>query len=406
MENSKGAVSPANLFDAELLFVSHEATRTGAPRIILNLLRHFQQGCDVQCETILHSGGYLATEFAELSITDCMNLPKEDSIELKKRVTQFANREKQNLPIMAICNSMESRFVTSQLNQLGIPTISLIHELPSSYSEADYQTVFTASDKVVFPAHAVRDAADAKTPIPIGKSVVLPQGLLDPAFGKNISHSQARKQIRAELGLPENAMVVLGCGTLDLRKGIDHYATIARHVIQTNHSDRPIHFVWVGEGHRWPHSPYHYVQLDLKKSAAHPFVHFIGERADVEPYFMGADLFLMTSRVDPFPCVIHEAMAARLPIIAFDNTGGTPEAIENGAGFVIPYADYQQASELIKRLASQPDSVQLMCERALARVHSRYRFEEYAEKMLGLCESILGQRIRRTHTPPQRLMAA
>ncbi|MFM7739578.1 MAG: hypothetical protein ACKO9H_09255, partial [Planctomycetota bacterium] len=50
-----------------VLFVSHEATRTGAPMIILNILKHFSQTCDVQCETILHNGGHLVGDFKKFS---------------------------------------------------------------------------------------------------------------------------------------------------------------------------------------------------------------------------------------------------------------------------------------------------------------------------------------------------
>ncbi len=377
-----------------VLFVSHEATRTGAPKIILNILKHFHHTCDIQCESVLHSGGHLAESFGDFSIVDCLNAPKEPCEELRKRVNRVVTREKGNPPILAICNSMESRFITKELFDHKIPTISLVHELPSSYTEDDYQNVFDISNKVVFPVHAVRDAADSKIPIPAGKSVVLSQGLLNPKFGTGIARDKARIQIRRELGLPENSFIVLGCGTLDLRKGIDHYAAIARKVVETNKTKLPIHFVWVGEGPRWTHSTYHYVKLDLDKSPARENVHFIGERADVEPYFVGSDAFMMSSRVDPFPCVIHESMAAGLPIIAFDNSGGAPEAIDNGAGFVVPYADYEQSASILKLLACQPDVANGMRERSLERVHSRYRFEDYAEKLIDLSESIIDQRIR------------
>ena len=302
-----------------VVFVSHEATRTGAPKIALNILRYFSQHCDIQCETVLQSGGHLAEEFGQHSIVDCFNVQADNKDEIRKRVSRLIAREKNNPPVLAICNSMESRESTVALKNHGIPCISLVHELPSSYSEADYQNVFDASSKVVFPAHAVRDAADGKTPLPPGKTLVLSQGLLDPEFGNGITREKAHAQIRHELSIPTNAFIVLGCGTLDLRKGIDHYAAIARRVCAANQSKTPIHFVWVGEGPRWCHSPHHYVQLDIDKSKARNFVHFIGERQNVEPYFAGADAFLMTSRVDPFPCVIHEAMvfqSLRLQILA------------------------------------------------------------------------------------------
>lgn len=382
------------------IFVSHEATRTGAPKIILNVLKHFKTCCDIQCESLLLTGGHLAEEFGQHSIVDCFNASPTNFNDIKKRTHRAVTREKNNQPIVAICNSMESRHITANLSKAGIPCISLVHELPSSYSEDDYKFVFKHSEKVVFPAHTVRDAADAKTPLPPGRSLVLPQGLLDPTFGQNVTRDIARKSIREELGIPQNAFVVLGCGTLDLRKGIDHFAAIARQVVNRNQSDTPIHFVWVGEGPRWTHSVHHYVELDLKKSPARDYVHFIGERSNVEPYFVGADTFLMTSRVDPFPCVIHEAMASKLPIITFANSGGAPEAIDSGAGIIVPYADYDRASSTILVLSSEKALAKTYTDRAYQRVRTRYRFQDYADKLVDLTESVINQPLR-TKFPTQ-----
>ena len=381
-----------------VLFVSHEATRTGAPKIILNVLKHFSENCDIQCESILHSGGHLASEFERHSIVDCLNYPKENTPELKKRVLKTVAREKNNSPVLAICNSMESRFIARELAELDIPIIMLVHELPSSYSEQDYQNVYEIARKVVFPVNAVQNAAHEKMPIPPGKSVIHSQGLLNPSFGTGITREHAYSQIRKELNLPENAFIVLGCGTLDLRKGIDHYAAIARRVIQNSHSPTPIHFVWVGEGPRWAHSPYHYVQLDLNKTPARDYVHFIGERDNVEPYFVGADAFMMSSRVDPFPCVIHEAMASSLPIITFAGSGGAPEAVDDGAGFIVPYADYDQAANVISLLANQPEIAAGVRAKSKARVLERYRFEDYGDSLIDLSEIVVGNPIRLPQT--------
>ncbi len=382
-----------------VLFVSHEATRTGAPKIILNILKHFHAQCDIQCETLLHSGGFLASEFEQNGIVDCMNLPREPGEELTKRVAKFVGREKGNVPVMAVCNSMESRFVAEELANHGVPLISLVHELPSSYTHQDYTTVFDASHRIVFPVHAVREATEAFTDVPYGKGLVLSQGLLNPKFGTSITREESHQRIRQELGLPENAFIVLGCGTLDLRKGIDHYVNVARTAVSQNQSSTPIHFVWVGEGPRWTHSPYHYVQLDLKNSPARGHVHFIGEREDVEPYFMGSDAFLLTSRVDPFPCVIHEAMASSLPVITFSDSGGAAEAVGNGSGFVVPYGDYNHAGNVIRMLAGQPEIASGMREKSIERVHTRYRFDDYADKLIDVCESILGYEIRHQGMP-------
>lgn len=378
-----------------VLFVSHEATRTGAPKIILNILAHFHEKCDIQCETILHNGGHLAGEFGEYSNVSCLNLARKSCDVLKKKIRRIVHREKNNRPLLAICNSMESRFISRELAELGIPILSLVHELPSSYTEEDYRQLYADSARIVFPVHAVKDATDGKLPLPDGKALVLPQGLLNPEFGKSISRDAAVAKIRTELGLPADSFIVLGCGTLDLRKGIDHYCAIARRVCVSPWQDRPVHFVWVGEGPRWTHSPYHYVQLDMDKSNVRGRVHFIGERADVEPYFVGSDAFLMSSRVDPFPCVIHEAMATGLPVITFENSGGAAEAVSNGAGFVVPYADYEQAANVIRLLASQPEVAEGIRDRSRERVETRYQFGDYADRLIELSETLTRQSLRR-----------
>ncbi|MEZ6094928.1 MAG: glycosyltransferase [Pirellulaceae bacterium] len=371
-----------------VLFVSHEATRTGAPMIILNILRHFSKNCDIQCETILHNGGHIAGDFAKVSKVDCLNLPRKAGDDLKKRVQKVIQREKDNRPVLAICNSMESRFIAEEISQYDIPMLYLVHELPSSYSEQDYESVYQYADRVIFPAKAVRDAANSKTRLPEGKSVIYPQGLLNEKFGTGIDRESARAQIRKELELPESSAVVLGCGTLDLRKGIDHFAAAARETIYQMGSDRPVHFVWLGEGPRWTHSPFHYVKLDLEKSGMTHRVHFVGERANVEPFFMGADCFLMSSRVDPFPCVIHEAMAAGLPIIAFERSGGAVEAIEGGAGVAIPYADYKQVANTIRLLINQPEIAQSMSRISQDRVRQKYCFASYSDQIIELAEQV------------------
>ena len=391
-----------------VIFVSHEATRTGAPKIILNILKQFHQICDVDCETIVHDDGHLLEEFGLYSRVNCLTLPRQRSSELQRKIRSIVKRKFSRVPSIAICNSMESRFVAEQLSEMGVPVISLVHELPCSYSESDYQEIYQYAEKIVFPVQAVRDLTNKKLAIPFGKDLIMPQGLLNADFGKAVERESARKRIRAELSLPQDAFVVLGCGTLDMRKGIDHFAAIARQVVQRNNFQDSIHFVWVGEGPRWPHSAFHYVQIDLRNSKVAAHVHFVGEREHVDDYFVGSDMFLLSSRVDPFPCVIHEAMATELPVMAFDQSGGASELLSNGCGFVIPYADYDLATNLILSLARNPGIADGIRQKSLTKVKEEYRFEDYAHRIIELSESIVGMNLPRLNMTPdnQRLRAA
>lgn len=393
-----------------ILFVSHEATRTGAPHIILNILRHFERTTFATLQTILHSGGFLAEEFVRHSETDCLNLPRQASEDLVKRIRRICSRYHDDPPRLAICNSMESRHIAFELYRLGIPVIFLVHELPSSYERIDFQQVFDCSRKIIFPAEVVRDAINHHAPVPMDKACVFPQGLLNPDFGTRINQEQARREVRAELGVPEDAFLVLGCGTLDLRKGIDHFAGVARTMLQRGRVERPVHFVWVGEGDRWPHTPYHYTMLDVYMAGIQNHVHFIGERPEVESWFVGSDAFFLSSRVDPFPCVVHEAMASHLPVITFDKSGGAATAIADGAGLIAPYGDYECVSGHLETIANQPAIFQLVRDKALERVRTQFRFDLYADRIVGVAEEQLRCRIAHnplnTESPARRNFAA
>ncbi len=375
-----------------VLFVSHEATRTGAPKIILNVLKHFAEHTNTRLDTILHNGGHLVDEFVKYSHVDCLNLPRKQSDDLSRRVQRIVTRNRATAPVVALCNSMESRYIAAELKQQKIAIIFLIHELPSSYTEAEYQSVFEIADKVVFPIESVKQQTEIKIKLPEKRVVVLSQGLLNPEFGQRLDRDKTRLEIRKELGIPEQARIVLGCGSLDLRKGIDHFAAVARETIlnEPDPGKQPIHFVWIGEGPRWTHSTFHYVGLDLEKYQINHRVHFVGERENVEPYFVAADVFLLSSRVDPLPCVMHEAMAAQIPVIAFDRSGGAAEAIKDGAGIVVPYGDYHQAALMISMLHEQPWLAASIRETSLDRVHTQFQFADYANELVKLSELISG----------------
>ena len=86
-------------------------------------------------------------------------------------------------------------------------------------------------------------------------------------------------------------------------------------------------------------------------------------------------------------------------MITFSDSGGAPEAVGNGSGFVVPYGDYNHAGNVIRMLAGQPEIAAGMREKSIERVHTRYRFSDYADKLIDVCESILGYEIRHQVAP-------
>ncbi len=129
-------------------------------------------------------------------------------------------------PVLAICNTAVVNHYAMAFAQFRIPLITLVHEMAEGFSESHLREIYAASDRVIFPAEFVRMSAHQKAALPTGKALVLPQGLLDPNFAAG-NHAEARRAVLDELHLPDDAFIVLGCGMLDLRKGIGLFVELA-----------------------------------------------------------------------------------------------------------------------------------------------------------------------------------
>jgi glycosyltransferase involved in cell wall biosynthesis len=168
-----------------------------------------------------------------------------------------------------------------------------------------------------------------------------------------------------------------------MRKGTDLFVQLAARV--RSQSTKAVHFVWLGAGDEQFSK---FIQHDLALLDLCSTVSLLGETADPERYFLAADAFSLTSRDDPFPCVIHDAMACALPIVVFDGAGGAKEAISEGCGIVVPYLDIEAMARTITSILETPSKFAEMGENADRRVRSVYRFSNYAERILDICAAL------------------
>jgi GalNAc-alpha-(1->4)-GalNAc-alpha-(1->3)-diNAcBac-PP-undecaprenol alpha-1,4-N-acetyl-D-galactosaminyltransferase len=101
----------------------------------------------------------------------------------------------------------------------------------------------------------------------------------------------------------------------------------------------------------------------LKQSMSEKFIKIIaeahaenevilaGKQTDVESYYLRSSIFAFTSSSEGFPNAIGEAMAAELPVVAFDCIAGPSELIRDGwNGFLVPLFDYDQFKNRLEQL--------------------------------------------------------
>lgn len=371
-----------------LIFVSHDASRTGAPAIILRLLDMFSKSNLFECFTIFDEGGERLHEFQALSHTYQMSTSRhgqrhsdKDAFDELARLFQPNGMFQNNAPVCALVNSAESYRIGRTLARLGIPVVSLIHEIAAYYPPQVFEDIVNYSKKVIFPSHFVSGAAARYCDLDTTKTTVRGQGLLEDDFGA-LDKLTCRRILRENLAIEEDAFIVLNVGTMDIRKGTDMFVDIAKLFLEQSPPERPVYFLWHGA----PEKEFRYAQDFVQRHDLQDKVRLMTSTPDIEQVFMGGDLFLLSARADPFPCVIHEAMACGLPVVAFRNGGGAPELIGEDCGTIVEMGDLKAAATAIRTYVETPELCEEQGRIAKQKIANNWDYHSYFQDVYKIVQ--------------------
>jgi glycosyltransferase involved in cell wall biosynthesis len=189
-----------------------------------------------------------------------------------------------------------------------------------------------------------------------------------------------------------DSTVVLGCGTLDHRKGIDLFVQLAKLVLSDPQGERT-QFTWIG-GDSSP-SYTAWLKHDLENLGITKRVRLLGPRDDIFPYLAGADVFVLPSREDPFPLVNLAAMSLSLPVVAFSGAGGAPEALGEAGGIVVPYLDVAAMASAVVSLAADPERRYALGRIARHRYETLYTMEKFLDGLFSVVTKVGARPLRR-----------
>jgi glycosyltransferase involved in cell wall biosynthesis len=375
----------------EILFVSHDAMRTGAPTVLLHLLRWLKANTSLSFRTLLRSGGELTRDFE--AIAPALVFADHGKFSPDAEMTRFLEP-----PFRLIySNTCVNGDVLEMLAGRGIPVLSHIHELEKMIRyHVGYELfdrVKARTDLYVAASGAVKDNLVQQHGIEASRIDVIHEFIEIPVLSPEMK-AQRRRETRERLGLPQDAFVAGGSGTTDWRKGPDLFVQVAR-ILRKQAADLPIHFLWVGGGgpqstfYERRHHEYAHLQHDVARMGLTGRVHFVGEVENPLDHFCAMDVFASTSREDPFPLVCLEAGALGLPILCFAGAGGMQELVAQGCGFVVAYLDTEEMSGRILDLLRDPEARRRLGERAAERVREGHSVEVGARRVLEAANRIL-----------------
>jgi glycosyltransferase involved in cell wall biosynthesis len=198
---------------------------------------------------------------------------------------------------------------------------------------------------------------------------LVPNGIPLATYGPDAT---ARARVRAELGIPRDAIVIGSVGRLAPEKD---YPLLVRAVAPL--LGNSLRLVLVGEGE-------HRTEIErVVRPEWAPFIVLTGARSDVPALLASFDVFVLSSRTEGLPLAIPEAMASGLPIVA-TAVGGIPSAVPSQCGVLVPAGDESALRGALAELASDTTRARVMGDSA--RQHARACFS--VERMADAYEKI------------------
>lgn len=133
-----------------------------------------------------------------------------------------------------------------------------------------------------------------------------------------------RKIKRKEIGVPENAFLLISVGELNSNK---NHELVIRAISELHNEN--IHYVIAGDGDLQD-----YLLCLAKKLDVENQVHLLGFRKDINELYKSADINVFPSIREGFGLAAIEGMAAGLPLICSYNRGTKSYAVNNYNSFI------------------------------------------------------------------------
>ena len=207
------------------------------------------------------------------------------------------------------------------------------------YRHVDVALYVGENNRAYFEAHGLSDE----------QLTWVPHAVENQRF-KNVPDAGRKAlQWRRELGIPDDAVVILFAGKFESKKAPD---TLLDAFLKCDNTKA--HLALAGSGP---------MEEELRgRAGGRPEVHFLGfqNQSRMPVVYRLGDVFVLPSRGpgETWGLAVNEAMACGRPVVVSDRVGCAPDLVGRETGFVVPAGD---TGALRRRLETLVDDKELRC---------------------------------------------
>ncbi|MGA0595805.1 glycosyltransferase [Enterovirga sp. CN4-39] len=326
-----------------ILFVGHDGYPAGAQRVLLEIIRWFVDHTAYDIRILLLGSGDLSNEYGRLA--PCFSIGKsldEDEDAIRRFLTPQ--------PDIIYCNTVVSgRLFQGSIRDLLKDSICFAHshELGGVVRlfETEFRQLAAVADFWIAASPASGDYL-RQSAATAGKPVRTIPAFISPSSLSAEERRALRIRERRRLDIDQDAFLVLGCGTLNIRKDPGIFLETARTLCRQL-SWQKLAFLWIGDGE---------MRADLERAVqdlglADRFK-LLGYHSDAANLMNVGDLFFLSSQEDPFPLVVLEAAQFSIPTVAFRGATGMEGFLESGGILVEERSPAAAAAAITSLVAS------------------------------------------------------
>jgi glycosyltransferase involved in cell wall biosynthesis len=330
--------------------VLHEATRTGAPRVGGLIAEALQP--HAQVEVVALRTGPLKEWLDQRLGAERVRIVergwyRSNTFEARVRSAEAFLLES-DCDLVYVNSIASSEFLVAA-SSVGKKSVLHLHEKTSEMESLLRQGVTKANIVAFTPAMILAGTElirDFQAVFGVVPDRVLDWGIaVDVDEILTLSRENAQPAPRGASGhWAQGARLCVGMvGHASRRKGSDIFVELARRLPEND-------FIWVGD---WPRKRAPDNPVPYKEAAKVPNLYATGGVANPYAFMKDFDLFFLTSREDPNPLVVAEAMILGVPVIAFSSSTAVPNFLGRNAILCHGSASVDRACRMLKRFGRQ-----------------------------------------------------
>jgi glycosyltransferase involved in cell wall biosynthesis len=242
------------------------------------------------------------------------------------------------VPAMKLASSDARLFLTKHMAS-GVKKTDPLHK----FLYARLQGTFAISNYI-------KGSVMNTCPVPESDVHVIPPGISLEVFDPALYN---KSEIRRELGIPGNAILVGMVGRMTPGKGHKEFLRAAAELVKT--SDMTYQFIVVGEASEGEESYAANVRQLASELGVGDVVRFTGFVKDIPRILAALDILAFPSHEESFGLGLTEAMAMKIPVVA-SRSAGVPDIVVDGeTGMLVPPKEYAALAAGISDLAHHPE---------------------------------------------------